>query len=446
MLEWFIVVQYLSTALFFLPGAQGVRVILRTLPYLLSGVFVLMVRGRRDTYSLPPGSQLVGVSLLLLALSMLRADSQPLSGLAQVTMQACVAAPLLWVARLVRSPRDFERMMVVVIACNAINAVVGLLQVYYPDTFLPPEFNRTALGLDRNLLESLSYIGADGRRIVRPPGLSDMPGGAAGAGTLCALFGIAMATRARSGLPRRGLGLAMSAIGFAVLYFAQVRSVLLMTVVALLAFAFLSARQGRASTAFYSVGLGSAIITAVFVYAVAVGGDAVKQRFLGMTERGLVASYQTERGGFVRNTFEEVLPKYPFGAGVGRWGVMSLYFGDRNKENSRLLYAEIQMTGWIYDGGFLLLLLYSSAVALALRFAFRAAQHPLAGAIGSYVPLVFCALLLIAGMTMAGPAFNTQLGIQFWTLTAALHALMHRLRSAPDAAAPGGTTMPERGG
>ena len=152
-------------------------------------------------------------------------------------------------------------------------------------------------------------------------------------------------------------------------------------------------------------------------------------------DRGLVESYQTERGGFVRHTLKEVLPKYPVGAGVGRWGVMSMYFGDPNKKGSESLYAEIQMTGWLYDGGVPLLLLYGAAIIAALRFAFKAAQRRLPRQLGSYVSLVFCALLLIAGMTMAGPSFNTQLGIQFWTLTAAVHALMHRL-AVPAAEAP----------
>jgi hypothetical protein len=426
-LEWFIVVQYLSTALFFIPGTQSARVILRTMPYLVAGGMFVMISGQRGLRTLPPGARALGWSLLLLLLFLLRPDSQPLSGLAQLTLQACIAAPVFWVARLVRTPRDFERMMTVVLLCSAVNAAVGLLQVYYPDTFLPPEFNRIAQGVDSKMLQSLSYIGADGRRIIRPPGLSDMPGGAASAGTLSALFGIAVATRVGAGLAKNIGGILLAAIGFAVLYFSQVRSMLLMTIVALIAFAFLAARQGRTGEALYTVGLGAVVIGAVFVFAVTVGGSAIEERFLSVADRGLVESYQSERGGFVKHTLQEVLPTYPVGAGVGRWGVMSMYFGDPNKKGSEFLYAEIQMTGWLYDGGVPLLVLYGSAVISALAFAFRAAQLKLPGRLGSYVSLVFCALLLIAGMTMAGPSFNTQLGIQFWTLTAAVHALMHRL-------------------
>jgi hypothetical protein len=439
-LEWFIVVQYLSTALFFLPGAQNVRMILRVMPYLLAGAMLFLVRGRRDTGSLPPGARLVAWSLLLLSLFLLRTDSQPLAGFAQLTLQACIAAPLFWVARLIRTPRDFERMMMVVLACNAVHAGVGLLQVFWPDTFLPLEFNRTALSMDSKLLQSLSYMGADGHRIVRPPGLSDMPGGAASGGTLCALFGIAVATRARANLARQAAGILLAALGFSVLYFSHVRSVLMMTIVALLAFAFLSARQGRPAAAIYTVGIGALVVLGVFFFAVSVGGEAVQERFSTITDRGLVESYQAERGNFVMYTLREVLPEYPFGAGVGRWGVMNLYFGDPNKLDAKGLYAEIQMTGWIYDGGFILLLLYGTAVLLALRYAFRVAERRLPGALSSYAPLVFCALLLIAGMTMAGPSFNTQLGIQYWTLTAALHAVMQRLgpRPRPDLAPDGG--------
>lgn len=428
-LEWFIALEYLSTALFFLPGAQALRIPLRALPFLVAGGLMLTTSGTRGTPDAPAGSTMLGIALALLLVCMLNPLTQPIAGIAQLLLQLCIAAPLFWVGRRVESVEHLDRLMRLVLACSAASTIVGLLQVFWPDTFMPAQFNQLAIGFDEKLLTSLSYEGADGRRIIRPPGLTDMPGGAAGGGMLCALFGIAFASQPDTPMRRRVLMTLLSGCGFAVLYFTQVRSILLMTLVSIVAISVLSARQGRPGTAMYSLGLGSLVVVAAFVLATTVGGKAVEERFLSIADQGLVSSYQRERGGFIAYTLEEVLPKYPFGAGVGRWGVMNLYFADHQDPQRRSLHAEIQMTGWIYDGGFLLAIAYGGAVALSLLYSLRVARDARAGAVGYLAILVFCAQLMVAGMTFAGPAFNTQLGIQFWTLAAALHAARARSRA-----------------
>ena len=77
------------------------------------------------------------------------------------------------------------------------SSVVGVLQVYYPEQFLPPEFSALGLEMNPDLVSSLTYRGADGQEIVRPPGLSDMPGGAAVAAMLTMALGVVMAFRQR---------------------------------------------------------------------------------------------------------------------------------------------------------------------------------------------------------------------------------------------------------
>ena len=47
-----------------------------------------------------------------------------------------------------------------------------------------------------------------------------------------------------------------------------------------------------------------------------------------MLEIGVVQSYQENRGIFLTYTLQELLYEYPFGAGIGRWGMMSAYFGE----------------------------------------------------------------------------------------------------------------------
>ena len=54
---------------------------------------------------------------------------------------------------------------------NVLSASVGALQVYFPDVFLPPQFSALGMQLSDTWVDELSYEGAGGRTIVRPPGL-----------------------------------------------------------------------------------------------------------------------------------------------------------------------------------------------------------------------------------------------------------------------------------
>ena len=46
----------------------------------------------------------------------------------------------------------------------------------------------------------------------------------------------------------------------------------------------------------------------------------------------------------------ELLDQYRFGAGLGRTGMLSYYFGDSGSA-SRGLFAEVQPNAWMIDGG-----------------------------------------------------------------------------------------------
>ena len=54
--------------------------------------------------------------------------------------------------------------------------------------------------MNPDLVSSLTYRGADGQEIVRPPGLSDLPGGAAVAAMLTMTLGVVMAFRQHTSL------------------------------------------------------------------------------------------------------------------------------------------------------------------------------------------------------------------------------------------------------
>jgi len=100
-------------------------------------------------------------------------------------------------------------------------------------------------------------------------------------------------------------------------------------------------------------------------------GTAAWQRALAaqVAQQGAVQSFKENRGQFLSYTLGELFDQYPFGAGVGRWGMMNVYFGDPTDLNSPPIYVEIQLTGWLLDGGAPMWLFYGGALltGIALR-------------------------------------------------------------------------------
>jgi hypothetical protein len=177
-------------------------------------------------------------------------------------------------------------------------------------------------------------------------------------------------------------------------------------------------RQGRVKQ---SIVLGTAAAAAViggFLVAAALGGDAVYERYFDILETGIATSYQANRGNFLAYTMQHDLPEYPLGAGIGRWGMMILYFGRFDANPSPSLWAEIQITGWLYDGGIPLILTYSGAVLSVLLGLYRLASPAKAGALAYPALMGLCAALFLVVQSFAGPTFNSTGGMQFWLLAA----------------------------
>jgi hypothetical protein len=198
-------------------------------------------------------------------------------------------------------------------------------------------------------------------------------------------------------------------------YLTQVRSVLLMTIVAVGVLTVLTTRRGALHHTVWVVTAGAALVIGSFYWASSVGGESVENRFIGIREQGAISLYQQNRGHFLAYTTGELLDKFPLGAGVGRWGMMNAYFGDKSDESSAPLYAEIQLTGWLLDGGIPMWLLYGGGILMTL---FVSAKR--AGTRDPIADVGLTVLVFVAGMATTGPVFNTQVGMFFWTLAAAL--------------------------
>jgi hypothetical protein len=225
-------------------------------------------------------------------------------------------------------------------------------------------------------------------------------------------------------------------LGSAAVYLSYVRSALVLLVICLTAMLVLLVMRGeiRRVLAFTSVAAGVAVVG--FMGAVLMGGDGVKKRLGTLVEDNPTEVYNRNRGLFLWHTFDTVLPEYPLGAGLARWGMVSVYFGDRQMtlNTDDEVWVEIQWTGWALDGGVPLVLAYALGVLLTLWTAFRIAM----GRLGSqhkglwpYATIVFAYSVGGLALTFSFPFFVSQAGLEFWVLNALLYAAAVRPAAKP---------------
>ena len=426
----FLTVQFMWGALLFVPGSQQYRPIVRALPYAISAGLLIVYMPAVMRSRAPRGTLLLIGALALIVLNLLHPTSQLQAGIAQCVFQATIAAPMFWGWKAVPTARRMRQLLWIAFLLNTAGAVLGVLQVYYPDRFMPPQFSTLGLRLNDMYVVSLTYVGPNGELIVRPPGLSDQPGGAAVAGAVAVVLGAGLSLTAQTPATLV-LTLGSTAVGLAAIYLTQVRSLLLMSVAALAVIAAVLFRRGQARIAGRIAITAAVLVVGSFVWARSLGGESVSQRFVGITREGAMRTYQENRGGFVAQTFGELLDEYPFGAGVGRWGMMNVYFGDPGSLESPPIHVEIQPTGWLLDGGVPMWIFHGGAVVVALISAYRYCTQRLSKELADIALIVLGAEVLIVGFGWAGPVFNTQLGLLFWFLASALYGAARGEQCAP---------------
>lgn len=419
-IELFIGIQLLWGVLLFLPGMQPYRAYIRALPYLASlgalAVFLPRIVGEPLAAS---GRWLIAVFALLF-LNLLHSDTHLMAGVGQIVFQLAIAAPMFWVVRAVESEARLLRLIWLIFSASFVGAAIGVLQVYFPDQFLPPEFSALARSLNPDYVEALTYVGANGALIVRPPGLSDLPGGAAISGLMSVVLGVALAVHGHETRTVRALSFGAAAIGMTTLYLTQVRSLTVMAVVSILTLSAVRLRQGRVLQGSWIAVGAVVLIASSFTWAVALGGESLSDRFWGLIETGVFTSFQENRGLFLEYTLNELLFEFPLGAGLGRWGMMHVYFGDPTLWQSPPIHVEIQITGWLLDGGVPMWLCYGGALMSAVRFGYLLAVRGTKESLEYFATITLAIQLTIIGLCFTGPAFNTQLGILFWTVSGAL--------------------------
>ena len=430
--EIFIVSQTALPALLYLPGSQAFRLPIRFSAFAISlAAFGWYQVESKTQAPRSPMQPWVAAIMALLALMLFHPEtSSLLGGVAHMAVYFAVLAPLFWAPEFVRTPEQFARILWILLLCSGANAVVGVLQVYDPQRWLPAEFSRIVLA-GQGGLSAGTYIGALGQRIVRPPGLFDTPGAVCGPAMFAALLGLVFAV---SAIPawKRALSLMIAGAGMSAIYLSQVRVSLVATVAMMAIYVLVSLRQGRTAKASqFGILAGGAVVLSLSL-AVALGGSAITDRVNSLFASDPLTVYKGARGDLLTYTFYDLLFQYPLGAGLGRWGMASGYFGSSNP-GSAAIWAEIQFTGWMIDGGVLMIFVYLGALVTATASQWRIAQD------GRYPRLAVCAAVVLAAnlgpaiMIISFTPFVTQVGIQYWFLAGALHGVASRYGVTADA-------------
>jgi hypothetical protein len=402
---------------------NAVRVVVRSLAYGISLILLFLVpKFRRVSH---PSAVWAIIVLTIAGIETLHPSSVPLAAIAQWTLYLSVLSPIFWASRQEIDIAGLRKVILVLWVFHVASSAIGILQVLFPGSF---EMNLASVATlkDEALIEAMKITTASGARVFRPMGLTDAAGGAASAGFYATVIGTMFLLNERR-WQRILIYLGGMLVGLTVIYLSQVRSALVMTLVCVLVFIGISAYRRPSLRLVRMIVLTSVITISSLAWALYVGGEDTQERLATLISDSPSKVYYVNRGQALQDTFTTLLVKYPFGAGLGRWGMISAYFGRGGFVPGEYdLWAEIQLTGWLYDGGFLMIFAYMGAIMAAIWTTWRIAMSPELP--GSKDLWVWGALLLAydigaVSLIFTGIVFASQIGIEFWVLNGSLLAV-----------------------
>jgi hypothetical protein len=426
----FVLLHIACQMLLLVPALSGVRTLVRIAAFGVSLAFLVLIPSTRVQRS-----SLRACALSILALLGLEFFHPEGSGLlaafGSVMMKLAVLAPIFWVPRTGTTAAQLQSLITILWLFYTASAALGVLQAYFPGQFQPP-LSATLVARGRSALDGLQIQLASGERMFRPMGLTDTPGGAASAGMYAVLFGIgSLLSEKPAFLGARLVGGGGMIAGLMCMYLCQVRSLVIMTGVCTLTLLGTLLLSGRLSKLVGLLGAVGVIVPAAFALALAIGGDAMTARLTTLIAADPSSVYYANRGIFLEYTLSHDLPLYPLGAGLGRIGMVHKYFG----EPGGGLWAEIQWTAWLYDGGVLLILLYASAIFIAAWGCLKISrQQPSAngGSLSLWAALILAYDVGSFAVCFNYPLFEGTGGVEFWLLNmTVLCAAQNTERGAP---------------
>ena len=433
-LEWLVISQTLLPALLFLPGVAVIRTPLRAAAYLAAPLAWLALsqsgkaRALADTF--PAKNWLVFSSgWLILSIAHPNGYSIPAAA-GQAALYIAVMAPAFWAAMALSNSKQISRVMTILFVCNALSSVVGVGQVYRPNTFNPPD-----IPMMRNKYAgtNMFYKAADGTEIMRPCGLTDTPGAVSAHGAAAALLGLCLALRPGA-LWKRAIYVFLGFIGVAAIYYTYTRFPLVMLVICFVTMTILFIYQRDFQKAsLLSIG-GSSLIGGAFLWAMRSVGGGVFDRFAALVVNNPADYYYNSRGGFVQEAFEKTIWEYPLGYGMGWWGQINLIFYKPNVLNP--IWVEVMIPAWIIDGGIPLLVGYCGAIGLAMFDTLRIALKSPDRDVAYWGVVIFAFNMSQVATCFSYITFLSPLGVQFWLLAAMIHAADARARLEMSGPAP----------
>jgi hypothetical protein len=406
------------------PWGERARILVRTGGFVASFALLFVLRGSPVSH---PARKMAIAALVVVGLSILHPDTNGIwAGCATVLLHLAVLAPIFWVPRLRIDVETVRRVFFMFWAFNTASAVFGALQVYFPGQFQPTISSL----MDDGYVRALTVTLANGDEVIRPMGLTTQPGGAAVGAMYSVVLGVAVLLN-RPPPWARIVILAGMALALFTLCLSMVRAFVVVTIVSFIALIAPLAAQRRVGRLVGLVASISVIAVVGFLLAASVGGESVTTRLNSLIESDPATVYFDNRGMFLKHTFMTLLSEFPAGAGLGRWGVVSVYFGDRFGHVPPL-WAEIQWTGWLYDGGILLIIIYAIALLIALRVAYRIATTgttPEERELQKWATAVFGYGVGSLALTFSAVPFHSPQGIEFWVLNATLFAASYQARA-----------------
>lgn len=424
----FLVGEIIAQIALLSPSADAIRIPLRAFPF-AGSIAMLFLTGRRHRLRLHPAAPMLSIAVIIVAVGIFHPERNTIRAtLATVGMYAAIALPVIWVCQLRIDETLFRRIVLVFWSFNVASALVGVGQTLQPDwQWLQPNLSLVVQNFNDGG-EGLKISLANGARVFRPMGLSDQPGGAAMSGLVSIVFGMALLMSTRKIWLKAAVIIAWG-LGLYCILLSQVRSVLVMTGVCVIAFTFMMARRGEFSRLVgVLVSLG-AVVAVAGTAAVTIGGETVTSRLMTLVEEDPTTVYMSNRGFFMEYTIRYAIPQYPVGAGPGRWGMMNYYFGSQDDPQSQPLWSEINWTAWTYDGGIPLLVTYVGAIGIALWQAWKIGRDRANGTMGQWGAVMFAYNIGCLAVTFNCNLFMGQSGLDFWLLNAAMFAAAERERT-----------------
>lgn len=422
--EFFVISQTALPAILFLPNTQVLRLPIRVAAFGISLAALAWWIGKRRSSSPHPAAHWLVLAVAYLGLMIFHPTTNSFpAGLAQVILYLSVLAPVFWASAMIRSPERLMRLLVILLICNGVNSLVGVLQVYLPEYFMPQEFSNVITALKYGM-SNFTYIDSAGKLAIRPPGLFDTPGAVCSAGMVAALLGFVLAVNLKKHIHRFG-AFTLGVIGVAAVYLSQVRTSLLIMGGMMLAYVciiWLVQKQGTKAIVF--LGIATVLVVSIFSFTVARAGKASVRRFEALAGNPVSVYYTAGRGEQLQHGFTDLLPAYPLGAGLARWGMMRLYFGDESNVDSSLIWAELQFPAWILDGGVILMMLYCLALLTTAIHELRITKLAGNATLRLVAPMIAAVNIGTLALVFGFTPFTTQLGMQYWFLAGALHGVV----------------------